>query len=117
MENSEYEKALKWLEKQEAKGKNPIASIDRAEDKKEFTETYSVTENTPLCCPVCTHGFNKGTLWWNPAIPARFVCRGCKLTFSITLPGSSLVILISKIRGQKKAERELEKEKKKKVGK
>jgi len=79
----DFEQFERFIKTQEAKGKSPIDTIARRIETEEFCKNYSVSETTPLICPACSAGFSMGHLWWNPAHPSKFVCKTCRLAFTI----------------------------------
>ena len=101
---NEYEKFLKQLEKHP----KTIDNIERKEQLEEFKSTYQIEKRTRLCCPVCTHGWDRGILYQSISNPRLFVCLKCKLTFLIELPGGNEAFL-SKLDEEHKKKKELSK--------
>jgi len=73
------------------------ASIKRKAELEDFKSTYKVTNSSSLKCPACTTQFG-GTLWWNPSEPNKFVCRKCKLEFSIAVFGKKMEDLVKEVK-------------------
>jgi uncharacterized protein YbaR (Trm112 family) len=72
-----------------------IARLQKTEELWEFKKKYNVERASPLKCPACSPFFRfPGTLWVNKDDNTKFVCRKCKLEFTIvcnTVPNSQLL--------------------------
>ena len=93
-----------------------LNKIQRETDLENFLNTYQVNRKTRLCCPVCTEGWDRGTLYQSTEIPTSFTCKKCKRTFTLGLPPDNQSCLDSldeahkQNQEQKKAKKEAEKE-------
>lgn len=95
---------LKALQKDPELG----SRLKKRAEFEEFKEQYEVEKATPLKCPACAPLMQSpGSLYYNPANPTRFVCRKCKLIYTLechTLPNEDLIANIRLIiKGDKKA--------------
>jgi len=70
-----------------------------------FKEKYNTERATPLKCPVCAVFFQyPGSLWINKDDHTKFVCRKCKLEFTLKCLTLDNDILISDLRKAAKGE-------------
>jgi len=71
----------------------------------DFKEKYNTERATPLKCPVCSVFYQyPGSLWINKDDPTKFVCKKCKLEFSLICNTVDNDILISDLRKAAKGE-------------
>ena len=87
---------------------NLASRLQKREELEEFKKTYNLERATPLKCPACAAVLQSpGSLYIDKDIPTRFVCRKCKLVFSImchTIPNEALITNLRSInKGEKDA--------------
>jgi len=72
-----------------------LERLKKREELNNFKESYNLGGATPLKCPVCSAYLKSpGSLWADKVSTSRFVCRKCKLEFTLechTIPNSQLV--------------------------
>ena len=84
------------------------SKLQKREELSSFKEKYNVERATPLKCPACAVFFQwPGSLWINKTSPTRFVCKKCKLEFTLaclTLSNDNLIEELRKIaKGEQKS--------------
>ena len=71
------------------------SKLKKRAELEEFKEKYNVERATPLKCPACASVLQSpGSLYIDKDDPTRFVCRKCKLIYTIichTLPNENLI--------------------------
>jgi len=71
----------------------------------DFKERYNVERATPLKCPVCAQFYQyPGSLWINKDDHTRFVCKKCKLEFTLVCHTVNNDVLINDLRKAAKGE-------------
>lgn len=61
-----------------------LKRLQKQTELQEFKEKYNTERATPLKCPVCSVFYQyPGSLWVNKDNHAQFVCKKCKLEFSL----------------------------------
>lgn len=79
--------------------------LQKQEEFRSFKEKYNTEKATPLKCPTCAAFFQwPGSLWINKDDDKKFVCRKCKLEYTITCHTLSVDSLIKEIRKISKGE-------------
>ena len=72
-----------------------IARLKKRAELDAFKEKYNTERATPLKCPVCSVFLQSpGSLWINKDDHTRFVCKKCKLEFTLichTHPNDTLI--------------------------
>ena len=72
-----------------------IAKLKKKAELEEFKSQYNLGGASPLKCPVCAGLLQSpGTLWINRDDNTRFVCRKCRLEFTLicnTIPNDKLI--------------------------
>jgi len=91
-----------WLLEKLFKDPKYIEKAQRAVEFDSFKTKYAVTNASGLRCPGCleSNQFGGGSLWWNPDYPTRFVCRKCRLVWTITCETTNLEDVIKQIKGK-----------------
>jgi len=61
-----------------------LGRLRKREELSNFKESYNLDRATPLRCPVCSvYLQSPGSLWADKIDPTKFVCRKCKLEFTL----------------------------------
>ena len=76
-----------------------ISRLKKGAELDDFKVKYNVERATPLKCPVCSIFLQSpGSLWINKDDPTQFVCRKCKLEFTLICNTVDNGTLISDLR-------------------
>jgi len=61
-----------------------LSRLQKGSELQAFKEKYNTERATPLKCPVCAQFYQyPGSLWINKDDHTKFVCRRCKLEFTL----------------------------------
>ena len=96
------EEFLKYLEKEKAAGRDPIAALKRKQDIEAFKEKYGAIRTYGLVCPACTDvgKMKEGHLWITDK-KNTMVCRNCERIFYLeckTISNDELVMQLKELR-------------------
>lgn len=82
-----------------------INRLKKGSGLSDFKERYEVEKASPLKCPVCSALLQSpGTLWYKKEDPTYFVCRKCRLVFTLICHTIQNNELIDKLRQTSKDE-------------
>ncbi len=99
------EEFIRWVEREKAAGRDPIAQLRRRENIDEFKKKYSAIRTTGMACPACTDvGKMKEGHLWLTTTKNRMVCRNCETEFYLECLTVSNDELIIRLREQRKAD-------------
>lgn len=101
---TEMQEFLKALQKDP----DLVSKLEKREELEGFKEKYHVERATPLKCPACAAVLQSpGSLYIDKDDPTRFVCRKCRLKYTLichTLPNEDLIANLRLIvKGDEKA--------------
>ena len=92
---TELEEFLKALQKDP----NLPSKLKKREELESFKEKYNVERATPLKCLACAAILQSpGSLYIDKDDPTRFVCRKCKLVYTLICHTLSIEALIANLR-------------------
>jgi len=102
---TQEEEFIKWVEKEKAAGRDPIAQLKRRQDIDAFKEKYGATRTYGLVCPACTDvsKMKEGHLWITNK-QNTMVCRNCERVFYLECQTISNDELVMQLREMKKSE-------------
>lgn len=82
-----------------------LTRLQKTSELTDFKEKYNAERATPLKCPVCSLFYQyPGSLWVNRTDHTKFVCKKCRLEFTLICLTLDNDILIDNMRKAAKGE-------------